>query len=396
MSGTFSQIGAVTALNLRTLPERWQTAAVTVVGIAGVMLVIVGVFSIYEGFRKTLELSASEDVALILRGGSSDEMSSGLDIEAARVVSDAAGVARDAAGPLVSTELYVSADIKNRTTGSSSFVPIRGVSEQSPKLRRAFRMAEGRYFASGSNEVVVGRGASKQYVGLGLGEVLELGPNKRQVVGIFEDDGSVSESEIWADLRSVQDAYDRGASFQSIRARLTSPDAFRAFKDALTSDPRVNLRIQTEREFYEHLSSALRTIVLVGGMTVGLLMGIGAIFGALNTMYAAVAARTREIATLRAMGFGALPVTVSVLTEALLLGATGALLGALIGYFAFNGLQTSTLNFVSFTAMTFAFSVTPALLGGALLYALALSFIGGLLPAWRAARLPITTGLREL
>ncbi|MGH8284284.1 MAG: ABC transporter permease [Steroidobacteraceae bacterium] len=322
MSGTLSQIGAVTALNFRTLPERWQTAAVTVVGIAGVMLVIVGVFSIYEGFRKTLELSASDDVALILRGGSSDEMSSGLDLEAARVVGDAPGVARDAAGPLVSTELYVSADIKNRSTGAGSFVPIRGVSEQSPKLRRAFRMAEGRYFASGSNEVVVGRGASKQYVGLGLGEVLELGPNKRQVVGIFEDDGSVSESEIWADLRSVQDAYDRGASFQSVRARLTSPDAFRAF--------------------------------------------------------------------------GALPVTVSVLTEALLLGATGALLGALIGYVAFNSLQTSTLNFVSFTAMTFAFSVTPALLAGALLYALALSLIGGLLPAWRAARLPITTGLREL
>ncbi|MGQ0833911.1 MAG: ABC transporter permease [Gammaproteobacteria bacterium] len=396
MSGTLSQIGAVTALNLRTLPERWQAAMVTVVGIAGVMLVIVGVFSIYEGFRKTLELSASDDVAMILRGGSSDELSSGLDIDTARVVGDSPGVARDAAGPLVSSELYVSADIKNRATGSSSFVPMRGVTAQASKLRRAFRMVEGRYFRSGSNEVVVGRGASTQYVGLGLGEVLELGKNRWQVVGIFEDAGSVSESEIWADLRSVQDAYDRGASFQSIRARLTSTDAFRGFKDALTSDPRVNLRVQTEREFYEFLSSALRTIVLVGGMTVGLLMGIGAIFGALNTMYAAVAARTREIATLRAMGFGALPVTVSVLTEALLLGATGALLGALIGYVAFNGLQTSTLNFVSFTAMTFAFSVTPALLAGALAYALVLSFVGGLLPAWRAARLPIATGLREL
>ncbi|HKZ74692.1 MAG TPA: ABC transporter permease [Steroidobacteraceae bacterium] len=396
MSGTFAQIGAVTALNLRTLPERWQTAAVTVVGIAGVMLVIVGVFSIYEGFRKTLQLSASEDVAMILRGGSSDELSSGLEIEAARVVSDAPGVARDAAGPLVSTELYVSADIKNRATGSSSFVPIRGVTEQSPKLRRAFRIVEGRYFTSGSTEVIVGRRASTQYVGLGLGAVLELGPNRWQIVGIFDDDGSVSESEIWADLRAVQDAYDRGATFQSIRARLASPAAFRQFKDALTSDPRVNLRIQTEREFYEHLSSALRTIVLVGGVTVGLLMGIGAIFGALNTMYAAVAARTREIATLRAMGFGALPVTVSVLAEALLLGATGAVIGALIAYLAFNGLQTSTLNFVSFTAVTFAFTVTLPLTVGALLYALALSLVGGLLPAWRAARLPITTGLREL
>jgi putative ABC transport system permease protein len=396
MSGTFSQIGAVTALNLRTLPERWQTAAVTVVGIAGVMLVLVGVFSIYEGFRKTLELSASDDVAMVLRGGSADEMSSGLDVASARVVADAPGVARDAAGPLVSSELYVSADIKNRATGASSFVPIRGVTEQAPKLRRAFRVVEGRYFRSGSSEVVVGRGASTQYVGLGLGETLELGPNRWQIVGIFEDAGSVSESEIWADLRSVQDAYDRGTSIQSIRARLTSTDAFRGFKDALTKDPRVNLRIQTEREFYAHLSSALRTIIMVGGVTVGLLMGIGAIFGALNTMYAAVAARTREIATLRAMGFGALPVTVSVLAEALLLGATGAVIGAVVAYLAFNGLQTSTLNFMSFTAVTFAFTVTAPLLVGALLYALALSFVGGLLPAWRAARLPITTGLREL
>ena len=396
MSGTVSQIGAVTALNLRTLPQRWQAAAVTVVGIAGVMLVLVGVFSIYEGFRKTLDLAASDDVAVILRGGSSDEMSSGLDLESTRIVGDAPGVARDAAGPLVSSELYVSADIKNRDTNSSSFVPIRGVTQQAPKLRRAFRVVEGRMFRSGSNEVMVGKGAARQYVGLDVGKVLELGKNRWQIVGVFEDAGSVSESEIWTDLRSVQDAYDRGTSFQSIRARLASPDAFRAFKDSLTSDPRVNLRIQTEREFYEFLSSMLRTIILVGGLTVGILMGIGAVFGALNTMYAAVAARTREIATLRAMGFGSLPVTVSVLAEALLLGMTGAVIGGLIAYFAFNGLQTSTLNFVSFTAMTFAFTVTGPLLVGSLLYALVLSLVGGILPAWRAARLPITTGLREL
>jgi putative ABC transport system permease protein len=396
MSGIFSQIGAVTALNLRTLPERWQTAAVTVVGIAGVMLVIVGVFSIYEGFRKTLELSASDDVAMILRGGSSDEMSSGLGIESARVVADAPGVARDAAGPLVSSELYVNADIRNRDTGSGSFVPIRGVTEQSPKLRRAFRIVEGRYFRTGSNEVIAGRGASRQYVGLNVGDVLVLGTHRWNVVGVFEDAGSVSESEIWTDLRSLQDAYDRGTSFQSIRARLTSKDAFQGFKDALTSDPRVNLRVLTEREFYEFLSNILRTIIMVGGITVGALMGVGALFGALNTMYAAVAARTREIATLRAMGFGALPVTVSVLAEALLLGMTGAVAGAAVAYFAFNGLQTSTLNFASFSAVTFAFTVTLPLLAGALLYALALSLLGGLLPAWRAARLPITTGLREL
>jgi putative ABC transport system permease protein len=215
-------------------------------------------------------------------------------------------------------------------------------------------------------------------------------------VGIFEDGGSVAESEIWADAPAVQGAYDRGTSFQSIRAKLESADAFRGFKDALTTDPRVNLRIQTEQEFYTFLSSALRTLILVAGITVGALMGIGAVFGALNTMYTAVAARTREIATLRAMGFQGFPVLLSVLAEALVLGAVGALLGGAVAYFAFNGLRTSTLNFVSFTQVTFAFRVTAELLLAAFLYALTLAFLGGLMPAWRAATMPITSGLREL
>jgi putative ABC transport system permease protein len=391
-----SQLGAVLALGFRTLPARWHSAAVTAIGIAGVTLVIVGVFSIYEGFRATLDRSGADDVAFVLRGGSSDEMQSGVTLDDARVVGDASGVARDEAGPLVSAELYVSADLKSRSTGTSAFVPLRGMSPQAPKIRSRFRVVEGRYFRTGTNEVIVGRGAAGQFAGVEVGRPLRFGTTPWQVVGIFEDGGSVAESEIWADAPAVQGAYDRGTSFQSIRAKLESADAFRGFKDALTTDPRVNLRIQTEQEFYTFLSSALRTLILVAGITVGALMGIGAVFGALNTMYTAVAARTREIATLRAMGFQGFPVLLSVLAEALVLGAVGALLGGAVAYFAFNGLRTSTLNFVSFTQVTFAFRVTAELLLAAFLYALTLAFLGGLLPAWRAATMPITSGLREL
>lgn len=396
LRSTLSQIAAVTGLNLRTLPSRWQEAAVTVVGIAGVVLVVVGVFSIAAGLRATLELSGADDVAFILRGGSSDEMQSGFGPDAVRVVGDAPGVLRDAAGPLVSAELFVSTDLRSRSTGAMAMVPMRGVGAQAPKLRGNFRVIAGRYLTPGTNEIVVGAGAARQFEGLEVGRTLRLGTNTWTVVGTFSDAGSIAESELWTDASVLQGAFNRGNSFQSIRARLQSPAEFRAFKDALTSDPRVNLRILTEREYLEFLSASLRTIVRVVGFTIALLMGFGAVFGALNTMYSAVAARTREIATLRAVGFGGTAVTVSVLIEALLLGLVGALLGAAAAYVAFNGLQTSTLNFTSFTQVTFAFRVTAGLLGAAILYALALALAGGLLPGIKAARMPVTAGLREL
>ena len=392
----WAQVAAVTRLNLQTLPTRWQEALVTVVGIAGVVLVVVGVFSIAAGLRATLELSGADDVAFILRGGSSDEMQSGVGLDAVRIVGDAPGVLRDAAGPLVSGELFVSADLRSKSTGASSMVPLRGVGLQAPKLRGNFRLLSGRYLQPGTNEIVVGAGVQNQFEGLELGRDIKLGSSNWRIVGVFGDAGSVAESELWADASVLQGAYNRGNSYQSIRARLQSPAAFRAFKDALTTDPRVNLRILTEREYFEFLSGSLRTIVRVVGFTIALLMGLGAVFAALNTMYSAIAARTREIATLRAIGFGGAAVTISVLIESLLLGLVGAVIGGAIAYLAFNGLQTSTLNFTSFTQITFAFRVTFELLGWAVAYALLLALAGGLLPGIKAARMPVTTGLREM
>jgi putative ABC transport system permease protein len=390
------QIVAVTAMNLRNIPERLSSSAVAVIGVAGVVTVFVAVLSINEGFRAALDLSGQEDVAIVLRGGSSDEMSSSFAQDQTRIIADAPGVLRDASGPVISPELYVVVDVPLRSTGTDANVPLRGVSQHGKTLRRNFRIVEGRDFTPGTTEVIVGRGASAQFAGLELGKQVRWGSTNWSVVGIFEDEGSVSESEVWTDATVLQGAYQRGTSYQSVRVRLTNPSVLQSFKDALTADPRLNVRVFTEKQFYEEQSRILRTLISTVGNAIALLMGIGAIFGALNTMYTAVSSRTREIATLRAIGFSAGPVVASVLTEALVLGLLGGVLGGVIAYVGFNGIRASTMNFATFSQLTFAFTVTTPLLIQGLVYSLLLGLVGGLLPSWRAARLPIVTGLREL
>ncbi|HKQ84736.1 MAG TPA: FtsX-like permease family protein [Steroidobacteraceae bacterium] len=396
MSNFFAQVAAITSMNLRNLPERKASTIVALVGIVGVVAVLVGVLAIREGFREVLDLSGSEDVAIVLRGGSTDEMSSSMLQDQTRIIADAPDVARDSAGPLASPELYVVVDVPIRKTNTPANVPLRGVSPQGPKLREAFKIVAGRTFTPGTFEMIVGRGAALQFAGLEVGRRIRWGTTEWAIVGIFEDDGSVAESEVWTDANVLQGAYRRGTTFQSTRVKLTSPQALRTFKDALSQDPRVNVRVYSEREFYEQQSRPLVTTVNVVGNSIALLMGIGAIFGALNTMYSAVSARTREIATLRAIGFSAGPVVISVLVEAMVIGVLGGVLGCIIGWLGFDGIRTATLNPATFSQITFAFNVTPALLVQGLVYALILGFIGGLLPSLRAARLPITTGLREM
>jgi putative ABC transport system permease protein len=303
-------------------------------------------------------------------------------------------VQRDANGPISSPELYVVVDVPMRSVGTSANVPLRGVGPRAAELRQHFRITEGRTFRPGTFEVIVGRGAALQFAGLEVGKQLRWGNTQWQVVGIFEDGGSMAESEIWTSASVLQGAYNRGSSFQSQRIRLTSVDALQTFRDALSKDPRLSMRVLTERKYYEEKSEALVSLVTIAGGSIGVLMGLGAIFGALNTMYSAVSTRTREIATLRALGFGASPVIVSVLAEAMLLAAAGGIIGGVFAYIGFNGIRASTMN--GFNQMTFAFAVTPQLLLQGILYALLLGFIGGLLPSLRAARMGITEGLREL
>jgi len=396
LTNWFAQIVAVTAMNLRNIPERLGSSAVALIGIAGVVTVVVGVLSIAEGFRAVLVQNGAEDVAIVLRGGATDEMGSYFGQEEARIIADAEQLARDANGTIASAELYVIVEVPLQRTGTAANVPLRGVGGNAADLRQGFELTEGRMFTPGTSEIIVGRGALAEFAGLELGSVVRSGQIDWRVVGHFQDAGSVAESEIWTDAAVLQGAYDRGTSYQSVRAKLTSPAALQAFQDAMTTDPRLNVRVFTEREYYEGLSQTLVALVSTVGFIIAFLMGLGAIFAALNTMYSAVSARTREISTLRALGFGAFPVTFSVLLEAVVIGLVGGVIGVAVAYMALNGLQASTLNFATFSQITFAFTVTPRLLVLGLIYALALGLLGGLLPGLRAARLPIVTGLREL
>ena len=396
MANPFAQIVAVTGMNLRNVPLRWSSSLVAVLGIGGVTLVLVALLSIAAGFRVALEGSGSDDVAMLMRAGSNNELSGGFGVDTVTVVADAPGIAKSEGKPVMSPELYVLVDGKMKGKDASTNLPLRGVSPMAGKVRKNFKLAQGRMFREGTNEVIVGDGVTKQYDGLDVGKVVRWGATDWTVVGRFTDQGGIAESEVWGDTRVVQQAWRRGNSFQSIRAKLTQPAAIKTLKDALTKDPRVRLSVQTEREFYVDQQKLMSTIINTVGWALAIMMGIAALFAALNTLFNAVAQRVREIATLRALGFGGIPVVMSVLVEAIILGAVGGLIGGLMAYLFLNGMTSSTMNWSSFSQMTFAFTVTPKLVLTGIIYGLILTFIAGILPGIRAARLPITSGLREL
>ena len=392
----FSQAAVVSLLNLRTLKERRGSSAVAVLGVAGVVAVFVAVLSMAEGFRATLATTGSPDTAIVMRGGTDTEMNSILSREDTRIIADAPGVLHTTKGPVASAELFVIVDLPKRSTGTAANVPLRGVQPSAFAVREELSIVEGRNFLPGRNEIIAGSGAAQEFGGLELGSVLRLGENEWTVVGVFSSGGTVAESELWCDANVLQPAYRRGSSFQSVYAKLTSPEAFDEFKDALTADPRLNVKVMRESDYYAEQSRMLHGLITGLGTLVAGLMGIGAVFSALNTMYTAVSARTREIATLRALGFGGSPVVVSVLMESVLLSLVGGALGAGLAYVGFDGFRTATLNFQTFSQVAFAFAVTPALLVQGMLYAGVMGLIGGIFPAIRAARMPVAAALREL
>ena len=391
-----SQTFAVIGLSLRSLPQRAGPSVVAVVGIAGVVVTFVAVLSIAEGFNAAMANAGSPDTAIIMRGGSNTEMNSALELDSTRIIADMPGIRRGEAGPMASSELFVIVNVPKRSTGTDANVPLRGIQAAAFDVRPEVRIVEGRSFASGTNEIIVGRAASEQFAGLDLGASQRWGENTWTVVGIFEAGGTISESEIWCDAAVLQPAYRRGSSFQSVVARLDSEAAFQGFKDTLTTDPRLDVQVERETDYYSANSAQVRLIITGIGTVIALLMGIGAVFGAINTMYNAVATRTREIATLRALGFRGSSVVCSVLIESALLAALGGVIGGSLAYAAFHGYQTATLNWQTFSQVAFAFTVTPELLVQGALYALLMGLVGGLFPAIRAARLPVVTALREL
>jgi len=391
-----SQVVSVTQFSIRSLPQRKGSSAAALLGIAGVVAVMVGVLSIAQGVLKTMQSSAGDSNAIVLRSGADSEMMSGLGGDETRIIAEAPGIARDASGAMASPELFVIINLPMRSTGTDANVPMRGVQATAMTVREGFKIIEGRMFEWGLNEVIVGKGAQQQFAGLEIGSSIEVGQEQWPVVGVFEANGGLSESEIWVDAAVLQPAYRRGNSYQAVYVKLNSREAFDEFKDTLTSDPRLNVKPMRESEYYDSQSTTVYNLITGLGTIIAVIMGLGAVFGALNTMYTAVSSRTREIATLRALGFSAGPVVISVVSESLLLAFVGGLFGAALAWLAFDGYRAATLNWASFSAITFAFDVNIRLLAQGIIFAMLIGLVGGLFPAVRAARQPIAQALREL
>lgn len=391
-----TQAFAVTMLGLKTIPQRLASSAVAVIGIAGVVVVFVSVLSIAEGFKSAMTQAGSPLRAMVMRSGADSEMTSGISGDSADIIKQAPGIQRAGEHAIASAELYVIIDLNKRSTGTAANVPVRGVEPTALQVRDEVKIVDGRMLTFGTNEVVVGRATSGQFMGLDVGSEIKAGQLALKIVGVFDAKGSVAESEIWADARILQGAYRRGNSYQSVLVRLDSPASFDSLKNWLTTNPQLNVQVRRESEYYDAQSQLLTRLIRTVGYLIAVLMALGAIFGAMLTMYTAVSTRTREIATLRALGFNTLPVLLSVFIESMSLGAVGGLIGGGAAYLAFNGFQTSTINWQTFSQVAFAFKVTGRLLVSGLTWALMMGFIGALLPAVRAARLPISVALREL
>lgn len=395
MINWLSQVASVTFFNLRTIPQRRGAAIAASVGIAGVVAVFAGVLSIAEGIRAAMTVTGPDDVAIVLRTGSDSEMTSILSKEDTRLIAEAPGVARTTDGPLASAELFVIINLPKRGTGLDVNVPMRGIEQTAVPVRGGMTIVQGRMLKPGRNEVIAGTGAVRACAGLDVGNKLRIGQNEWQVVGIFSGGGGSAESEVWTDATVLQAAYQRGTSFQSVAAKLTSPQAFEQFQDSLTANRQLKVKALRQNEFLAKQSSMLTGFIRTIGTFIAALMALGALFGALNTMYSAVSTRIREIATLRALGFGASPIILSVMLESLALALIGGVVGATASYLAFDGFKAATMNFQTFSQIAFGFAVTPRLLGLAILWAAAIGLLGGLFPAIRAARLPVATALRE-
>ena len=382
--------------NVRSLQVRWTSTVVAILGIAGTVGVFVAMLALARGFKATLVASGSPQNAIVRRAGATSEMDSGITLDQVRVIEDAPGLARGGVGPLVSPEVVVVAAFLLRSTGTDANVQVRGVSPKVLAVRDSVKIIAGRLFQPGLNELVVGRNVTRSYVGFELGKTVRFGGGTWTVVGVFDAGGSAFDSELWCDANVLNQVFQRPRNlFQSVTVRLSAPGALTTFKDALTSDPRLTVQAEREVEYYEKQSQMLTTLIVVLGTIVSLVMGIGAVFGALNTMYSAVAERSREIATMRALGFGTGSVVTSFVFEALCIALVGGLLGC-VAVLPLNGLTTGAMNWQTFSHLAFAFRVTPLLLLGGLGFALVMGLVGGVPPAIRASRQRIAVALREL
>lgn len=390
------QTAAVTSINVRSIPQRFWLSLSTVVAVALVVMVLLAFLAMANGFQRTISGSGSNEIAILLRAGSQSEINSGVTRDQVRLIEEAPGIARGADGkPLVSAELYLVVDGIKRATQTKANLPLRGIGAEGAALRKGISILQGRMFQPGTNEIVVGKSLLKEFQGFDLGQTVRLSTASWTVVGVFESGGSVFESEIWGDLPVVQSLFNRNNVFQTIRARLTSPAALAELRQYVDNDPRLKLDTKSEVEYFADQASQTTDLIQKLGWPLAIAMAFGALAGALNTMYSSVATRAVEIATLRAIGFGGFPAFIGTLTESLVLAAIGGAVGAVATWAIFDGLTASTLG-GSFTQVVFAFQLTPALVVQGVILALIVGLIGGLFPAFRAARLPIVAGLQGI
>lgn len=388
------QISAITSINIKSIPQRFWMSVSTVVAIALVVGVLLGFLAMGSGFKKTLSSSGSKDVAILLRDGSDSEVNSVVMREQTQLVEEAPGIARVNGRPLVSAELYVIVDGKRRTNGIKANMPLRGLTSTGVVLRDNITITKGRMFRPGTNEVVVGQGLVREFAGFDLGQTLRFGTSTWTIVGVFNAGGSVFDSELWGDVSVVQSQFKRLNSYQTIRAKLTSPDKLVALKAYVDKDPRLKLETKSEADYYAVQAKQSSDLISNLGWPLAIIMTFGAVAGALNTMYSSVSMRTAEIGTLRAIGFGGFPTFVGTLIEAVLLAALGAIIGIAVIWLFVNGLTTSSLG-ASFTQVVFTFSITVPIMIKAMMMALLIGLVGGFFPALRAARQPIASMINE-
>ena len=389
----FKQLIALTSMGIQTLPQRAGSSSVIVIGIAGVVAVLVSVLAMATGFHHTVADSGRPDRVIVLRGGSDVELNSNVTRSDIDTIANAPGLAKDADGKaLLSPEVITVVNLPKIDTGGDSNVTLRGVGLMVEKVRPELKVVNGRMFRPAVRELIAGAAAAKQFRGLTPGSVLHLRNVDWTVTGVFTTNGDVHESELLADVDTVGSSLERGG-YSSAVGLLTGAGDFDKFKDALTTDPQLKVDVERESEYYAAQSKQLTQLISVVGNTVAVIMAIGAMFGALNSMYAAVDARRLEIATLRAIGFGALPVLVSVMIEALALSMVGGMLGAALAWWFFNGHTVATLG-GAFAQIVFQVTVTTSLMVLGLVWACCIGVLGGLFPALRSARLPVAEALR--
>ncbi|WNZ56412.1 FtsX-like permease family protein [Microbulbifer sp. MKSA007] len=393
MGSLIAQIVSVTLMNLGSLRRRLWMSLAMVFASAVVVVILLAFLAMAKGFEATMSGAGSSQIAILMREGSASEINSVILQDQVNLIAESAGVARDTNGPLVSPELYVIVDGLKKSTGTEANIPLRGLNETGMAMRNNMRMVEGRMFTPGTNEMIVGEGVLREFNGFEIGKEVRFGKNLWTVVGVFSTGGNIFESELWADIKIIQSHYNRGNSYQSIRLQLENDGDLKPIQETIKREPRLNLEAQTEQEYFASQGKQLQYIATFGWI-ISSVMALGALAGALNTMYTSVADRAREIATLRALGFSNFSAFCGTIAEAMVLALAGGLLGSLAAYLFFDGLNTSTLG-GSFTQVVFSFEMSPDLFVQGAVLALVIGFISGFFPAWRAARMPVVVAFRH-